>query len=296
MPLFYKYDGPTWVVALVLYSAWAALIWFHETLTWWIVAPVGTYLVAWHFSLQHEAIHSFRSAPKWLRWAVVMPPLGLWLPFPLYCAAHSKHHQNTHLTLPGVDTESFYVRQADWTKLSGLRRTLLTMNLTLAGRVLLGPILRLEKLIARETEKLRNGDFSHVAHWIAHFVLVAALFWYVSGVAGMKWWQYVLFIAWPAFGLGWVRSFAEHRYGHRPGERTAITESNLFWGVLFLNNNLHAVHHVFPKMPWWQIPGYWRAHREQILAHNGHLYFRGYGEIAHQWVLKPIFTPPHPRW
>jgi hypothetical protein len=36
-----------------------------------------------------------------------MPPLGLWLPFPLYHAAHSKHHQNTHLTLPGVDTESF---------------------------------------------------------------------------------------------------------------------------------------------------------------------------------------------
>ena len=295
MNWFYRHDGPTWVVALVLYSAWAALIWFHETLTWWIVAPVGTYLVAWHFSLQHEAIHSFRSVPKWLRWAVVMPPLGLWLPFPLYCAAHSKHHQNTHLTLPGVDTESFYVRQADWTTQSPLRHALLTMNLTLAGRVLLGPILRLEKLITREAEMLRNGDFSHVVHWIVHIVLVAALFWYISA-AGMKWWQYVLFIAWPAFGLGWVRSFAEHRYGQRPGQRTAITESNVFWSVLFLNNNLHAVHHVFPKMPWWQIPGYWRAHREQILAHNGNLYFKGYGEVAAKWLVKPIFSAPHPRW
>jgi fatty acid desaturase len=293
MSWFYRYDGPTWVVALVLYTAWAALIWFHETLTWWIVAPVGTYLVAWHFSLQHEAIHSFLSAPKWLRWAVAMPPLGLWLPFPLYCAAHSKHHQNTHLTLPGVDTESFYVRQADWPKLSPLRRALLQMNLTLAGRVLLGPLLRLEKLAIRE---FTRGDFAHVPHWIVHFVLVGALFWYISGVAGMAWWKYVLFIAWPAFGLGWVRSFAEHRYGHRPGERTAITESNFFWSVLFLNNNLHAVHHVFPKMPWWQIPGYWRAHREQILAHNGNLYFKGYGELARQWLVKPIFTPPHPRW
>jgi fatty acid desaturase len=293
MNWFFRYDGPTWIVALVLYSAWAALIWFHETLTWWIVAPVGTYLVAWHFSLQHEAIHSFRSAPKWLRWAVVMPPLGLWLPFPLYHAAHSKHHQNTHLTMPGVDTESFYVGQADWPQLSSFRRALLRANLTLAGRVLLGPILRLEKLVARE---FTRGDFAHVPHWIVHSVLVAALFWYISGVAGMKWWQYVLFIAWPAFGLGWVRSFAEHRYGQRPGERTAITESNLFWSVLFLNNNLHAVHHVFPKMPWWQIPGYWRAHREQILAHNGQLYFKGYWEIAQQWLLKPIFPAPHPRW
>lgn len=195
--------------------------------------------------------------------------------------------------MPGVDTESFYVRQADWPTLSPLRRALLRANLTLVGRVLLGPLLRLEKLVIRE---FTRGDFAHVPHWIVHIVLVAALFWYISGVAGMPWWQYVLFIAWPAFGLGWVRSFAEHRYGKRPGERTAITESNLFWGLLFLNNNLHAVHHVFPKMPWWQIPGYWRAHREQILAHNGHLYFRGYAEIAQQWLLKPIFTPPHPRW
>jgi len=293
MNWFYRFDGPTWVVAFVLYAAWAALIWFHESLTWWIVAPVGTYLVAWHFSLQHEAIHSFQSAPKWLRWAVVMPPLGLWLPFPLYQAAHSKHHQNTHLTLPGVDTESFYVRQSDWPKLSPVRRALLTMNLTLAGRVLLGPMLRLEKLVIRE---FTRGDSANLPHWIVHVILVAALFWYISGVAGMPWWQYVLFIAWPAFGLGWVRSFAEHRYGHRPGERTAITESNLFWNLLFLYNNLHAVHHVFPKMPWWQIPGYWRANREQILAHNGNLYFRGYGEVCRKWLLKPIFTPPHPRW
>jgi fatty acid desaturase len=293
MSWFYRYDGPTWIVALVLYSAWAALIWFHETLTWWFVAPAGTYLVAWHFSLQHEAIHSFLSAPRWLRWAVVMPPLGLWLPFPLYYKAHRTHHQNTHLTEPGADTESFYVKQADWAKLSRLRRALLTANLTLAGRVVLGPILRLEKLVMRE---LSRGDLSHVPHWIVHFALVAALFWYISGAAGMPWWQYVLLIAWPAFGLGWVRSFAEHRYGHRPGERTAITESNLFWSVLFLYNNLHAVHHVFPKMPWWQIPEYWRANRAQVLAHNGKLYFAGYGEIARKWLLKPIFTPPHPRW
>ena len=292
MNWFLRNDGPTWLVALVLYGAWAALIWFHEALTWWVVAPVGTYLVAWHFSLQHEAIHSFRSAPKWLRWAVVMPPLGLWLPFPLYYAAHSKHHRNTHLTAPGIDTESFYVRQADWEQLSPLRRTLLRANLTLTGRVLLGPLLRLEKLVVRE---LTRGDFGNLPHWIVHIVLVAALFWYITA-AGMKWWQYVLFIAWPAFGLGWVRSFAEHRYGRRPGERTAITESNLFWSVLFLNNNLHAVHHVFPRMPWWEIPAYWRANRAQILVHNGNLYFKGYGEICGKWLLRPIFDPAHPRW
>jgi len=292
---FFRHDGPTWLVALVLYGGWAALIGLHERLSWWVVSPVGAYLVAWHFSLQHEAIHSFLSAPKWLRWAVVMPPIGLWLPFPLYYEAHRKHHQNMHLTVPGEDTESFYVKPADWAVMHPMMKAVLVANQTLAGRVLVGPFLRLYKLLLRETARLRARDFSHVQHWVVHVVLVAALFAYISGFAGMTWWHYVVGIAWPAFGLGWVRSFIEHRYGPRPGQRTAITESNAFWSLLFLNNNLHAVHHLYPKMPWWQIPTFWRANRSRVLAHNGGYYFRGYGEIAGNWLLKPVFLPPHPR-
>lgn len=294
--LFDRYEGPTWLVVLALYGGWAALIGFHASLPWWVLTPVGAYLVAWHFSLQHEAIHSFRSAPDWLRWAVVMPPLGLWLPFPLYYAAHRKHHQNTHLTEPGVDTESVYLTQAAWAGLSPPRRALLMANQTLAGRVLIGPFLRLEKLLLREAGRVLQGDFAHVGHWVVHAVLVALLFWYISGVAGMTWWHYVVFIAWPAFGLGWVRSFIEHRYGERPGQRTAITESNAFWSLLFLNNNLHAVHHLYPKMKWYEIPRFWRENRERVLAHNGNYHFQGYGEIARRWLLKPAFTPAHPRF
>ena len=68
--LFYRYDGPTWLVACMLYGLWALLIACHRLLPWWLITPLGAYLVAWHFSLQHEAIHSFRSAPQWLRTAV----------------------------------------------------------------------------------------------------------------------------------------------------------------------------------------------------------------------------------
>jgi fatty acid desaturase len=293
---FLRNDGPTWLVVAILYGGWAALIWFHASLPWWVLAPVGAYLVAWHFSLQHEAIHSFLSAPKWLRWAVVMPPLGLWFPFPLYYEAHRKHHQNTHLTEPGVDTESQYLKGADWERSPAWLRRVLVANQTLAGRVLVGPPLRLVRLAKREAGRIFDGDYSHVMHWIVHVFLVALLFVYISGIAGMPWWQYVLLIAWPAFGLGWIRSFIEHRYGHRPCERTAIVESNPFWCLLFLNNNLHAVHHVYPKMAWYEIPSFWRAHREKVLAHNGNYYFRGYGEIASKWLLKPVFIPSHPRW
>jgi fatty acid desaturase len=292
---FRRYEIPTWIVVFVLYGSWAALVWHHAALPWWVIAPVGAYLVAWHFSLQHEAIHSFRSVPDWLRWAIVMPPLGLWLPFPLYYRSHRQHHQNTHLTEPGVDTESVYVRQADWQAMPPLKRAVLMANQTLLGRVTIGPVLRLVRLVLRESARIRDSDFSNLPHWIVHAGLVGLLFVYISGVAGMPWWQYVLLIAWPAFGLGWVRSFIEHRYGERPGQRTAITESNPFWGLLFLNNNLHAVHHLYPKMAWFEIPGFWRANRDKVLAHNGHYYFRGYGEIARRWLVKPVFVPVHPR-
>ncbi|MGE0310081.1 MAG: fatty acid desaturase [Lautropia sp.] len=292
---FLSHDGPTWLVALVLYGAWAALIAGHARLPWWIVTPIGAYLVAWHFSLQHEAIHAFRSAPDWLRTAVVMPPLGLWLPFPLYREAHTTHHRNTHLTEPGVDTESVYWRAADWDALPAWRRAVLRANQTLLGRVVIGPVLRLEKLVLRETARIAAGDRSHVHHWIVHALLVGLLFVYISGVCAMPWWQYVFGIAWPAFGLGWVRSFIEHRYGPRPAERTAIVESNAFWSLLFLNNNLHAVHHLHPRMPWWEIPAYYRANRERILARNGHFHFRGYAQIARRWGVRPAFEPVHPR-
>src|ERR1700745_3501172 len=54
---FRSIDGPTWIVAVVLYGSWFLLVWYHALLPWWFILPVGAYLTAWHFSLQHEAIH-----------------------------------------------------------------------------------------------------------------------------------------------------------------------------------------------------------------------------------------------
>src|SRR5450631_2769125 len=88
---FLQVDGPTWLVALVLYGAWLLLVWFNAVLPWWVIMPAGAYLLAWHFSLQHEAIHSFRGVPAWLRFAVVFPPLGLWFPFLPHRKSHTTH-------------------------------------------------------------------------------------------------------------------------------------------------------------------------------------------------------------
>ncbi len=282
------------MVALVLYSLWFLLVWFNAILPWWFLMPVGAYLLAWHFSLQHEAIHSFRGVPAWLRFAVVFPPLGLWFPFPLYRKSHSAHHRDVHLTVPGVDTESYYVNQADWQRTGAVKRALLTFNQTMAGRLLIGPALRLWLLIDRETRRVLRGDFSHLPHWGVHVIAVGALFWFISGVCHFPWWQYCLLIAYPGLSLSLLRAFTEHRAAPDSQERTASVESNLLFGVLYLYNNLHVAHHLQPTMPWYDIPAYYRAHRAELLTRNAHFVYRGYGELARQFLFVPVFSPVHP--
>jgi len=291
---FRQIDGPTWVVAAVLYSAWVLLVWYHALLPWYVLIPVGAYLVAWHFSLQHEAIHSFRGAPKWLRFAVVFPPLGLWFPFPLYRKSHRVHHRDEELATPGVDTESYYVCREDWQRMGWIQHGLLLFNQTLLGRLTVGPLLRLRILVVREVQRVRRGDRSHLPHWAVHVVAVGLLFWFISGVCGMPWWQYVLLVAYPGMSLGLLRAFYEHRAAPDCAQRTASIESNFVFGLLFLYNNLHVAHHRNPAMPWYDIPRYYRQNRDELLQSNGQFVFRGYSVWVRKYLFWPVFNPVHP--
>lgn len=291
---FRDVDGPTWIVAAAIYGSWFLLVWYHALLPWWIVLLTGSYITAWHFSLQHEAIHSFRGVPAWLRFAVVFPPLGLWFPFPLYRKSHSTHHRDEDLTVPGVDTESYYVRRSEWEKMGAIERGLLVFNQTLPGRLLIGPLLRLRTLVIREVGRVCKGDRSHLPHWTVHVIGVGVLFWFISGICHFPWWQYLLLVAYPGMSLGLLRAFTEHRAAADSRERTAAVESNIVSGILFLYNNLHVVHHRIPRMPWYDIPRYYRQNREALLRTNGQFVYRGYAQLAWRYWRVPVFSPVHP--
>ncbi len=49
--------GPSWLVALAIYGGWGLITWFYDVLPWWLLLPAGAGMVAWHGSLQHEAVH-----------------------------------------------------------------------------------------------------------------------------------------------------------------------------------------------------------------------------------------------
>ena len=291
---FERHDGPTLLVAAAIYSGWLILLATHRHLPWWVTAPLAGYIVQWHFSLQHEAIHSMRGIPRWLRRALVWPPIGIWFPFELYRRLHSQHHRNSHLTYPEQDTESYYHEEEDWEDYGDLSRWLLVVNQTFLGRLFIGPFLRTPHFLIKEVRKMIAGDTADLGIWVRHLVGVSLVLLLVAEVFDMSALQYLAEFVYPGLVLGMMRSFTEHRWGERPSERTAVVESNWVFGLLFLWNNLHAVHHVFPTLPWWKVPRVWRQHHERIQAHNGGFVFRGYAEIARRWLVTPNFIPVHP--
>lgn len=291
---FWRNEGPTWLLAAGLYAVWAVLVWFHAALPWWLLWPLGAYVTALHFSLQHEAIHGWRSVPEPLRTALVWPPIGLWLPFEIYRRSHRRHHRNADLTYPGRDTETVYHRQADWQGYSPLWRRLLLFNQTFFGRLLLGPPIRLSNLLTRDLLPMARGDLSQGAIWLRHALGVTAILLFVTQIAGMPLWQYLLFFFYSGMVLGWLRPFLEHRWGDSPYQRVAAVESNWVFGLLFLWNNLHIVHHRHPTLPWYDIPGTYRRQRDSMLALNGGFVFSGYGALLARYWRRPAFVPVHP--
>lgn len=291
-----RYELPTVALGLVLYASWFALVWFHASIPTWLLFLLGGYVTQWHFSLQHESIHAMRQWPAWLRTAFVWPPLGLWMPYPIYNKSHSTHHVNFNLTHPQRDTESNYQMRDVWPTTNAAFRAMMHANQTLIVRLLFGPFLRLYKLGKKEIGRVRSGDYSHVKHWAAHVVSLAVILWFVMDAAGMPLWKYLLCFAYPGMSLGMLRTFTEHRWGERPMERVAIVESNMPMGVLFLYNNIHLVHHMSPTLPWYRIPARFRAEREALLRNNSNFYYRGYAEITRRFLLRPVFDPAHPKW
>ena len=65
-------DIPTLALAFGIYLSFGLLTWFHHALPWWVVAPLGGYIVALHGSLQHEATHGYPSRDPLITGAVMV--------------------------------------------------------------------------------------------------------------------------------------------------------------------------------------------------------------------------------
>ena len=287
-------EWPTIVLAAGIYGGWGALTYWHASLPSIVVAVAGAWLAAWHSSLQHELIHGHPTRCGWLNAAIGGLPLLLWLPFDRYRAMHLTHHRDERLTDPLDDPESAYVEPQRWRRLSPPARALIAAQGTLLGRLILGPPWRAGRFLLGEAKAVVAGKPGYREAWAQHLVGVALVLTWLVVVCRMSLWFYVLTIAYPGTSLILIRSFAEHRAAGPVRQRTAIVENGGALGLLFLFNNLHAAHHERPSLPWYALPGWYRSHRERLLAANGGLVYRGYGEVFRRFLLRRHDAPVHP--
>ncbi len=287
-------EWPSILVALTLYCGFLGLTWHYHDLPWWLILPLGSFLVAWHGSLQHEVVHGHPTAKAWLNELLVFPSLWLWLPFRIYRQAHLRHHRNSNLTDPLSDPESFYLDGEAWARAGRLKRKLLSAQNTGLGRLLLGPSIAVARLFHEEGARLLRGDRGNLGAWLLHALSCALVVFWVVVVCDIPLLGYILLFAYPGLSLTLLRSFIEHQAAAAEGERTVIVESGPLFSLLFLNNNLHAVHHESPGLPWYRLPQVWRQRKAEILTANGGYHFKGYGQVLRRHLLsakEPVLHP-----
>ncbi|MEM6531992.1 MAG: fatty acid desaturase [Myxococcota bacterium] len=273
-------EWPTFILAGVIYGLFGLLIANYAALPGWLTWPAGALLLTWHSSLQHETVHGHPFSRRALNTAIGAIPLSLWLPYEVYRRSHLAHHRS-ELTHPDEDPESFYVTRQHWRAASGGERAFRRAYHTFMGRLFFAPFVVVTTTTLRTLRELSGGDRLLRIHVAVHVVTVGIIAWIIARSA-VPWSVYIGAWVLPSVSLTAMRSFTEHRALAEPESRSALVESNAFWSLLFLYNNLHEVHHRHPQLPWYKIPRRYRS-----CGADGELRFRGYLEIARRYAFTP---------
>jgi fatty acid desaturase len=293
-------EWPTLIVALSIFTGFGVLTWQFTRLAPWMAAPALSLLICWYGSFQHETVHGHPTSSRRVNSWLGSVPISLWIPYPIYRGTHLIHHRYRGRTLtdPVADPESYYLETGAFGRLDPLRRAVYRFNETLLGRLTVGPLVAVSRFLALEIRRVAHGDTRHLSAWAWHVLGVAAVLAWVVGVCRIPLLTYVFGIVYPSISLSMIRSFAEHRADEDPQLRTAVVESNRFWGVLFLYNNLHIVHHALPRLPWYALPAQWSRMRAATLAlradRAGMVFHGGYSEVFRRFLLNPVISVEHP--
>ncbi len=285
-------EWPTLLVGLFCIAGWVAIVLFHRDLPVALTLALLAIDGAWFMSFQHELTHGHPTSSQWLNTALGWAPFALWLPFVQYRVTHTEHHRSD-LTVPGVDPESFYVTRDQWDHAGPVARQFLVGMRYLPLRLLLGPAWSMVQTIRDDMRRIGRGDRRLANVWAWQLAGAGAVVWFVVGVADMPLWQYALGYAYFGMALSMVRSFAEHRAVD--GEtRSATVLSGRFFGLLFLNNNLHHAHHAHPGVPWYALPRLARSMGAAGISARGAGLYSGYREIFRRYSLEPFCQEIHP--
>jgi len=236
--------------------------------------------------------HPFRS--DLANAALMFPALSLVIPYLRFRDTHLAHHQDERLTDPYDDPETNYLDPAIWAGLRGWQRTVLRFNNTLAGRLLIGPAISTGFWLAGDLRALRAGDRTVLRGWLWHLPSVALVLWIVA-LSPLPVGAYLVAV-WLGLSLIKIRTFLEHQAHVKARARTVIIEDRGPLALLFLNNNLHVVHHMHPAVPWYHLPVLYRARRDHYLRRNDGYRYASYAEVFRRHFTRAKDPVPHPLW
>lgn len=285
---------PTIGLALLIHLGWIAMTWYHALIPTWLMTLAGGWLIAWHGSLQHETIHGHPTGIAWIDGMIGSAPLALWLPYAVYRRSHLAHHATASVTDPYDDPESRYLpNDQGW----GGRLSFMMERAqsSLAGRLLIGPPVTIARFLLAEFHRGWREPLPFLRDWLPHLARTLLVIGWLR-TCGFDISLYLLTFVYPGTALSLLRSFAEHRADAVPERRVAVVERAGLFALLFLHNNLHAAHHRSPGVPWYRLPAYYRRNRAILLAGNGGLLYRGYGDVARRFLFRPHDRLIHPAY
>ncbi|WP_338550601.1 fatty acid desaturase [Roseovarius phycicola] len=285
-------EWPTLVLMLACYVTWGLALFWVSALWLPLGMLLATLCVALHSSLTHELIHGhpFRSA--WANEVLGFFCLGLFVPYRRFQDLHLAHHQDGNLTDPYDDPESNYLDPGVWSRLPLAMRWLLRVNNTLLGRMIVGPAVGQLAFLREDLAAIKAGNTAVRMAWVLQIPSVALVL--VMVIASpMPLWAYLI-CAYAGYGIIKIRTFLEHRAHDRASGRTVVVEGGGLLSFLFLNNNLHVVHHMHPGVAWYKLPALWRAKRDHYLRRNEGYYYQSYAEIFRAHLLRAKDPVPHP--
>lgn len=287
---------PTLGLIVLTYSVWVALVFLGHNLPIYLWVVLFALNLTLFLSVTHEVIHGHPTRNAFLNRLLLLFPIGWVFPYERFRDTHIQHHETDELTDPFDDPESWYYPKLAYEQMNATVRAILTFNNTLFGRMLIGPIISVSKFYISEFSQIikdKKMRWYLVRVWSVHFVLVAMLVYCVITYSQISFWAY--FIA-SYFGLSilLIRTYLEHQAREGHAERTVIIEKCCPLAFLFLYNNLHAVHHARPGIPWYKLPSFYRENSDQLKQSNNHYIYASYGEIFCKYFLTPKEAIPHP--
>ncbi|MBY4892930.1 fatty acid desaturase [Rhodobacteraceae bacterium N5(2021)] len=283
---------PTLALIIACYAVWGGALFL---LPWGLALILLVPVIALQSSLQHEVLHGHPFANRALSEALVMGSLNLAIPYLRFRDTHLAHHRDATLTDPYDDPESNYLDPAVWARLPWAARAVLSINNTLLGRMLVGP------LLGQITFMVADARQSHAPGvamgWTVHLATLVPIVTLVMASPTPLW--VYLIACYGALAVLKIRTFLEHQAHEKARGRTVIVEDRGPLAFLFLNNNFHVVHHMHPKAPWYRLPGLYAANRARYLQCNDGYRYASYGQIFRQHLLRakdpvahPLYPPP----